>query len=359
MDIYKNYIETIKDSKIPSKERAYELSLIIQTSKDEEKVNSAKEELIEGGLLLVVSRANKIHKNTPNTPLMDLIAEGNIALMSAVNKYDVRLENSALFSTFAVKLIDQKIYQFIRLNRLVHIPEHHFYTFSKIRKLEDVTKGNMTDEDIMEECEMSEGTLEGVKDAYLMQRVMSLEELVTDEDMRWEDFIPDEKENDASSLANLKTLKEHLDKQIDKLTTKEREAIKVMFLDGETRSYHSTAKILNCTAENVRQLCRRAFSRLRVAIEFDYVSKIYKKQEDADETIDNIKRIPIAERYEKYIQRGLSYSQMVNREKLYKQNIREQEEEAEKIRRRHSEDEPTDVEIFEKNRVKHIMNDLI
>jgi len=223
MDEYERYIKSIKKYERITKDQEKDVSRIIQSSEDQKEVDKATKELVEANLFLVVSRALKIRKKFKYSVLMDLIAEGNTALIRASSKYDVSRDDSSSFSTFATILIDQHIYTYIQNDRLVHIPSHHPLFLSKIKKLEEEHGDELTDEIIMKELEISSRFLKYLRNET-HYRTISLEEVnvpTYEEGSSWAETIADDKAVDPSKETNIMTLRKHLDKYMGNLSKRE------------------------------------------------------------------------------------------------------------------------------------------
>ena len=130
---YDSYISSIRGYERISKKQEKKLSSIINGKKStQEEKDKAITELVEANLLLVVSRAQKVHKQSfGHHQLMDLIGEGNVALMNAGKTFNASKKGASAFGTYAVMLIDRSLYDFSRRDRSIRVPDHHFTLISK------------------------------------------------------------------------------------------------------------------------------------------------------------------------------------------------------------------------------------
>lgn len=237
MDNYEQYMNSIRGFKRISKKREKELSTIIHKSNIQKEIDEAKQEMIESNLFLVISRALKAKGYANGVPILDLIAEGNIGLIRAVDYYDVS-KNDVVFSTYAVTVIDRHINRFVRLNRLIHVPEDHFSLISKIKKLKEEHGDNLTDEMIIEKVEISPMILKFVKNGY-HTKTTYLEDISfkkggnVDKPLSWSEIIENKNSPSPYKEANLLTLRKYFDKHFTKLSECQQIILKRMFYDGD------------------------------------------------------------------------------------------------------------------------------
>jgi len=336
MSDYEQYTQSIKRFERITKDREKELSLVIHGDSTQEDKDNALQELIEANLLLVISRASKIHKSYSHIQLMDLIAEGNVALIRAAERYDVTRGEGTGFSTLAVRIIDQRLYKYIRQDRLVHVPEPHFKMVSDISKMQEKYGADLTDDMIMKELKISSSLLKRLRTGT-HQRTLSLEDMVKHEgeDSAWAETIEDKNSPNPDKEVNLITLRTHLDKYFENLTDKEQMVLREMFYSGKNPTLHQISVVVGVSPERVRQLLAAGLRRLRKSIELEWELN---KDTKVDKVIDRTRTIK--ERYSLYVRRGLNYEEVYDMEQNYLKNLNNdnteevEEAEAEKSKER-------------------------
>ena len=247
---------------LESKEQEVELAKLI-----EEGDQDAKDELIQCNLKLVVAIAK--HYLNRGMDFLDLIQEGNLGLIKAVDKFDYR--KGFKFSTYATWWIRQAITRALADQaRTIRIPVHMVETINKITKTQRMLVQKLNRDPTPDEIsEAMGGTLSASKIIEIQQislDPLSLEKPIgEEEDSHVGDFIVDKDNESPYDFANRAMETERINEVLLQLTDREAKVIKLRYglLDGKTHTLEEVGQLFDVTRERIRQIEAKALKKLR------------------------------------------------------------------------------------------------
>ena len=259
-DPVRMYLKEI--GKVPLLSADDEIELAKKMEKGDEE---AKKKLCEANLRLVVSIAKRYVGR--GMLFLDLIQEGNLGLIKAVDKFDWR--KGYKFSTYATWWIRQAITRSIADQaRTIRIPVHMVETINKLirvsRQLLQEYGREPSPEEIAMEMDISEEKVREI--LKIAQEPVSLETPIgEEEDSHLGDFIPDDEVPAPAEAAAFSMLKEQLVEVLDTLTEREQKVLKLRFglEDGRARTLEEVGKQFDVTRERIRQIEAKALRKLR------------------------------------------------------------------------------------------------
>ncbi len=259
-DPVRMYLKEIGVVPLLSNEEEKELAIAVENGDLE-----AKQRLAEANLRLVVSIAKRYVGR--GMQFLDLIQEGNMGLMKAVDKFDY--SKGFKFSTYATWWIRQSITRAIAAQaRTIRIPVHMVETINKLvreqRNLLQELGQDPTPEQIAERMDMTPDKVREI--LKIAQEPVSLETPIGEEDdSHLGDFIEDEVIENPVDYTTRVVLREQLDEVLDTLTDREENVLRLRFGldDGKMRTLEDVGKVFNVTRERIRQIEAKALRKLR------------------------------------------------------------------------------------------------
>ena len=263
-DPVRMYLKEIGKVPLLTADEEVEIAKKLESGTPEEK-EEAKRKLSEANLRLVVSIAKRYVGR--GMLFLDLIQEGNLGLIKAVEKFDYR--KGFKFSTYATWWIRQAITRAIADQaRTIRIPVHMVETINKLirvsRQLLQEYGREPTPEEIAKEMNISEAKVREI--IKIAQEPVSLETPIgEEEDSHLGDFIPDDDAPAPAEAASFALMKEQLLEVLDTLTPREEKVLRLRFGldDGHQRTLEEVGREFNVTRERIRQIEAKALRKLR------------------------------------------------------------------------------------------------
>ena len=259
-DPVRMYLKEIGNVPLLSTEEEIELA-----KKVEEGDEAAKKKLTEANLRLVVSIAKKYVGR--GMPFLDLIQEGNMGLMKAVDKFDY--SKGYKFSTYATRWIRQAITRGIAdTGRTIRVPVHMVETINKTLRMTRTLLQELGREPTPEEvAERLNVPVSRVREVLKISRdPVSLDTPIGEEDdSHLGDFIEDDSALSPADSAAFSMLREELNTALESLTDRERQVVELRFglRDGRARTLEEVGREFNVTRERIRQIEAKALRKLR------------------------------------------------------------------------------------------------
>ena len=259
-DNVRMYLKEIGKISLLSMEEEQELSRRVAAGDEK-----AKNILAESNLRLVVSIAKRYVGR--GLLFLDLIQEGNIGLMKAVEKFDY--DKGYKFSTYATWWIRQAITRALADQaRTIRVPVHMVETINKMARIERQMTLELnrepTDQELSKKMGLSVDKIAEIR--KISQDPVSLETPIGEEDdSHLGDFLADERTMSPEEFANYEVLKDELREVLDTLTTREKEVLELRFglFDGSSHTLEEVGKQFKVTRERIRQIEAKALRKLR------------------------------------------------------------------------------------------------
>lgn len=271
-DAYSRYLLDISQYERISPEREAELSSVIQNCKNAEQVEAAVSELIHANLRLVIHCQKEFEKFRTSSTLtkLDLIAEGNIGLMKAAQKFDSASYDQAgvsrdpiRFSTYACKCIKSHMIRAIKKARFIHIPEHHFSYWGEIEKLQSENDNGLSDSDLCDRMDLSAEALAFIK-ISAGSGVCRLEDLTADDSSNtWSDFIANEGAACPAEETERNDLRAFLFSEMNALAPRTKQIITMLYFNESSPTLKDLSHMFGISSERCRQICVQGLTALR------------------------------------------------------------------------------------------------
>jgi len=284
-DGFSRYIEDIKEYARITPEREAELSAIIRAGENgtEEAVN----ELVQANLLLVVHCLKDFSHWAYSTDMgiseLDLIAEGNIALMDAARSYDaaydggedVAQQGHIKFSTYACKCIKRRMARALRASKFIRIPEAHFSSWRKLAEVESEAGDSLSNEEIAERIGVNVNKLGMIRHSLQCGTCM-LEDIGRSDDGTsfWADVFSNDRAVKPDAETERHDLRRYLLERMARLKPRTREMLTLMYFSEKNPTLRDLSEIYHLSQERCRQICAAGLKALRDAIEPAWGKKV-------------------------------------------------------------------------------------
>jgi len=277
---FESYVSQISNYPRIDGQREAKLSAIILGGKNKKKIDKAVDELVLANLRLVL-HCLKDYLSFLSSPevcisIMDLVSEGNIALMAAARgfnsafSHDEADTSQAKFGNYACRCIRSRMQRAIKLSRLVHIPERHFTYNKQIRELESEEGVNLTDKEISTKIGIRKERLDMVRWSNNC-RTTRLEDMKTDDDSSYgiED-LPDTQQSLPNEEAEKNDLMDLVLEKMNLLQPRTKLMLEQMFLSSRKTTLQDLADQFNISKERCRQITQSGLRKLRDLIRSEF-----------------------------------------------------------------------------------------
>ncbi len=272
-DSFESYVSQISNYPRIEPQREAELSEIILNSKDANAVEEAVSELVLANLRLVLHCLKDYNSFLSSSEvcisLMDLVSEGNIALMAAARGFDAKFSREdgdntqAKFGTYACRCIRSRMQRAIKLSRLVHIPERHFTYRKKLEEIESEEGQSLTDEQISAKIGIRKERLDMVRWSSSC-KTTRLEDMKTDDDSSYGiDDLPDSGQTLPDEEAAKNDLMALVTEKMMLLKPRTRLMLEQMFLSGMKVTLQDLSNQFGVSKERCRQITQAGLKKLR------------------------------------------------------------------------------------------------
>lgn len=277
---FESYVSKISNYPRIDGQREAELSAVILGSKSKKKIDKAVNELVLANLRLVLHCLKDYHSflSSPEVciSMMDLVSEGNIALMAAARGFNSAFSRDetdslqAKFGTYACRCIRSRMQRAIKLSRLVHIPERHFTYNKKIRELESEEGVQLTDKEISNKIGIRKERLDMVRWSSNC-RTTRLEDMKTDDNSSYgiED-LPDTQQAMPNEEAERNDLMELVLEKMNLLQPRTKLMLEQMFLSGRKTTLQDLSDQFDVSKERCRQITQQGLRKLRDLIHSEF-----------------------------------------------------------------------------------------
>jgi len=268
--LLQQYMADIRNIPMLDAKREKELSYVIHHSTNKEAIRIAKEEMTNANLKLVIKFAikyyNRIRRYADfNISLMDLISEGNIGLMRAVELFDADLFDNR-FSTYAVPNICRYMDTCIKNSRFIRVPRNHYKHFSEYNKVRDEYGSDIDDDTIIEKMGITSNMFKMIKSEQREHMVVSAE------DSDAQEFIQNIAAVDQKSweCVDGMDLREYLYTKIKKLKEKDQDIIFFTFFGNKSMTLGEIGNMSGVSRQAIEQRYPRAMQKLRDSVLADF-----------------------------------------------------------------------------------------
>lgn len=273
-DSFESYISQISNFPRIDAKREAELSEIILNSKDHKAAEDAVNELVLANLRLVLHCLKDYRSFVSSSEVcisaMDLIAEGNIALIAAARGFNAQFSRDdtgktrqAKFGTYACRCIRSRMQRSIKLSRLVHIPERHFTYRKKLEEIEAEEGQTLTDEQISAKIGIRKQRLDMVRWSGNC-KTTRLEDLNNDDDSSYGiDDLPDSSQTLPDEEAARNDIMAMVLEKMNLLKPRTKLMLEQMFLSGQKVTLKDLSDHFGVSKERCRQITQAGLKKLR------------------------------------------------------------------------------------------------